>query len=278
MRIEFLYWDECPSHDQALARLREVLAEEGIREKVQLVRVDTDEQARAMAFPGSPTIRLDGADIVPPSELPVGLACRIYLTDDGRVIPLPTKEMIRRALRAAVRDRGGGSIMIPFALPATDGRISRPEDFAQARVFGVIFTCNHCPYAQAWEDRLIRTQRDYADRGVRFVLISANDPARVADDSPERMRTRAQEKAYPFPYLFDETQEVAKAYGATRTPEIFLFDAARVLRYHGAPDDNYEDPGAVRHHYLRDAIEAVLTGATPATAETKPVECTIKWK
>lgn len=102
MRIEFLYWDECPSHDQALARLREVLAEEGIREKVHLVRVDTDEQARALAFPGSPTIRIDGADIVPPSELPLGLACRVYFTDDGRVIPLPTNAIIRRALRTAV--------------------------------------------------------------------------------------------------------------------------------------------------------------------------------
>ena len=170
------------------------------------------------------------------------------------------------------------SRLIPFALPDTEGRLTRSEDFDAAPVLGVIFTCNHCPYAQAWEDRLIALQRAYAGRGVRFVLINANDPARVPDDSPERMRERARAKAYPFPYLFDATQEVARAYGATRTPEIFLFDAARVLRYHGAPDDNYEDPAAVRQPYLRDAVEALLRGAAPPVAETRPVGCTIKWK
>jgi hypothetical protein len=101
MRIEFLYWEECPSHDRALARLREVLAEEGLRAEIDLVRVDTDEQARDLRFPGSPTIRIDGADIVPPAELPPGLTCRVYHTEDGRVTPLPAKETIRRALRAA---------------------------------------------------------------------------------------------------------------------------------------------------------------------------------
>lgn len=170
------------------------------------------------------------------------------------------------------------STLLPFALPGTDGRTYRPEDFAEAKVFGVIFSCNHCPYVRAWEDRLIQIQRDYMDRGVRFVLISANDPAKYPDDSFPQMQRRAQEKAYPFPYLFDESQEVARAYGATRTPEIFLFDARRVLRYHGAPDDNFEDPAAVRRHYLRDALEALLSDQTPPEAETRPVGCTIKWR
>ena len=156
------------------------------------------------------------------------------------------------------------SHVIPFALGGTDGAMHRTEDYAGAPVFGVIFHCNHCPYAQAWEDRLIAVQREYAGRGVRFVLINANDPA------------RAVEKHFPFPYLYDETQEVARAYGATRTPEIFLFDAAGVLRYHGAPDDNYEDPAAAQRHYLRDAVEALLAGRTPPVAQTKPVGCTIK--
>lgn len=170
------------------------------------------------------------------------------------------------------------SRLIPFSLKGTDGRTYRPEDFAQAKVLGVIFTCNHCPYARAWEDRLIRSQRDHANRGVRFVLINSNDPTKVPDDSFDQMKVRAHTKEYPFPYLFDETQEVAKAYGATRTPEIFLFDESRTLRYHGAPDDNYEDPSAVQHHYLRDALEAILAGSVPPTPETKPVGCTIKWK
>jgi peroxiredoxin len=168
--------------------------------------------------------------------------------------------------------------LIPFELPDTEGRTITPDDFPGARVLGVVFTCNHCPYAQAWEDRLIRAQRDYAASGVQLVLISSNDPAKVPDDAPERMRERARAERYPFPYLFDQTQEIARAYGATRTPEIFLFDADRVLRYHGAPDDNYEDAAAVQHPYLRQAIEALLRGAAPPTAETQPVGCTIKWR
>ncbi|HEU5299362.1 MAG TPA: thioredoxin family protein [bacterium] len=170
------------------------------------------------------------------------------------------------------------SRLIPFTLPGTDGRTVRSDAFGGARVLGVVFTCNHCPYAQAWEDRLIRIQRDYAASGVQLVLISANDPAKVPDDAPERMRERARTKDYPFPYLYDQSQETARAYGATRTPEIFLFDSGRMLRYHGAPDDNYEDPAAVQHPYLREAIDALLRGAAPPTPETKPVGCTIKWR
>lgn len=170
------------------------------------------------------------------------------------------------------------SRLIPFALKGTDGKMHQPEAYAGAKVLGVIFHCNHCPYAQAWEGRLIQAQRDFAGRGVQFVLINSNDPVKYPADSFEQMQQRARDRQYPFPYLFDETQKVARQYGATRTPEIFLFDAQRVLRYHGAPDDNYEDPQAVRQPYLRDAIEALLAGTTPPVAETKPVGCTIKWK
>jgi peroxiredoxin len=170
------------------------------------------------------------------------------------------------------------SRLIPFALKGTDGRVHRADDAAKAKVFGVIFHCNHCPYAQAWESRLIQVQRDYAGRGVQLVLINANDPVEYPGDSFEQMQRRAQDKQYPFPYLVDETQDIAKQYGATRTPEVFLFDEKRILRYHGAPDDNYEDVNAVRHPYLRDALDALLAGTPPKVRETKPVGCTIKWK
>ncbi len=170
------------------------------------------------------------------------------------------------------------SRLIPFALKGTDGRVHRADDFAKANVFGVIFHCNHCPYAQAWESRLIQVQRDYAGRGIQLVLINANDPVKYPGDSFDQMQRRAQDKQYPFPYLVDETQDVAKQYGATRTPEIFLFDEKRILRYHGAPDDNYEDVNAVRQPYLRDALDALLAGTPPKIRETKPVGCTIKWK
>ena len=112
------------------------------------------------------------------------------------------------------------SRLISFALKGTDEKVHRPEDYPGAKVLGVIFSCNHCPYAQAWEGRLIQIQRDYAGRGVQFLLINSNDPAKYPDDSFSSMQRRAQEKRYPFPYLFDETQEVARQYGATRTPDL----------------------------------------------------------
>jgi len=167
---------------------------------------------------------------------------------------------------------------ISFALPGVAGKTYSPEDFGEAKALAVIFWCNHCPYVRAWEDRVIAVQHEFAGRGVRFVLINSNDPAKYPEDSFEQMQVRARLKAYPFPYLFDESQEVARRYGATRTPEIFLFDAARTLRYHGAPDDNSEDPQAVRQHYLRDAVEAVLADQAPAVAETPPRGCSIKWR
>jgi hypothetical protein len=103
MHIEFLYWEECPSHELALARLRAVLREEAVEVPVEVILVDTEEQAAARQFPGSPTIRIDGKDVQPPGGNPIGLSCRVYHTDDGRVTPLPTAEMIRRAVRTAVR-------------------------------------------------------------------------------------------------------------------------------------------------------------------------------
>jgi len=170
------------------------------------------------------------------------------------------------------------SKLLTFSLPGTDGKTHSPDQYRQAAILGVVFTCNHCPYAKAWEDRLIKLQRDFAKSGAQLLLISSNDPAKIPDDSFENMKRRSKEKAYPFPYLFDESQEVARSYDATRTPEIFLFDADRVLRYHGAPDDNFENPAAVTHHYLRGAIEALIAGRQPGPTDTKPVGCTIKWK
>jgi peroxiredoxin len=168
--------------------------------------------------------------------------------------------------------------LIPFRLKHVDGNTLGTEDFDSAAALAVIFSCNHCPYVRAWEDRLIELQREYAGRGVQFLLVNSNDARKYPGDSFEQMQARAKEKGYPFPYLHDETQEVARRYGATRTPEIFLFDRARTLRYHGAPDDNFEDPTAVTRRYFREAIEAVLAETAPATSETPPRGCTIKWR
>jgi peroxiredoxin len=162
-----------------------------------------------------------------------------------------------------------GDKAVPFELPGVDDRSHALVDYADKETVAVVFTCNHCPYARAWEDRLINIQADY---------INANDAKKYPDDSFPRMKERSEEKGFNFPYLYDESQEIARAYGASRTPEIFLFDKGGTLRYHGTVDDNYDDPAAVKTAYLREALEAVLAEREPSTAETTPVGCTIKWK
>jgi peroxiredoxin len=170
-----------------------------------------------------------------------------------------------------------GDQVIPFTLPGVDGKDHSPGDYGDKSAVAVIFSCNHCPYVLAWEDRMIELQGEYADR-VQFVAICANDASQYPEDSFPRMKDHAAKKGFNFPYVHDESQEVATAYGATHTPEVFLFDQEGVLRYHGAIDDNYDNPRAVSQRYLRDAIEAVLGGEAPSTAATRPVGCTIKWK
>ncbi len=171
-----------------------------------------------------------------------------------------------------------GNKAVEFELPGIDGKHHRMEDYSDKAAVAVIFTCNHCPYVLAWEDRLIEAQRDYAERGVQLIGICSNDPVKYPSDNFENMQKHAQEKGMNFPYLHDESQEIARAYGAERTPEIFLFDKTGTLRYHGTVDDNYDNPAAVASTYFRDALDAVLAGDPPAVANTAPVGCTIKWK
>jgi peroxiredoxin len=142
----------------------------------------------------------------------------------------------------------------------------------------VIFTCNHCPYAKAWESRIVALGNQLAGRGIGVVAINSNDPKVAADDGYESMQQRAKEKGYAFPYVVDDTSNVARAFGATRTPEVFLFDAAGKLVYHGAVDDNSEDASKVSASYLRDAAEALIAGKPVHTAETKALGCTIKFR
>ncbi len=171
-----------------------------------------------------------------------------------------------------------GNMIIPFTLSGVDGHQHTVSDYNDKAAIVIIFSCNHCPYVRAWEDRMIQIQQDYAAQGVQFLLISSNDGARYPTDSFTSMQERAREKEYPFPYLYDETQDIARAYGAERTPEVFLFDQQGMLRYHGVIDDNYDDPDAVKQPYLRAGLDAVLAGQTPQVATTAPVGCTIKWK
>jgi peroxiredoxin len=164
-----------------------------------------------------------------------------------------------------------------FDLPGVDGRNHSLEEYADASVLVLVQSCNHCPYVLAWEGRISDLQREYADRGVRIVAISSNDATAYPADSFERMIEHAREADYAFDYLYDESQEIARALGSERTPEAFVFDADRRLVYHGAVDDNREED-QVTTHYLRDAIEAALAAETPPVADTPPVGCTVKWR
>lgn len=171
-----------------------------------------------------------------------------------------------------------GSVMPDFKLPGVDGRTYAASDFADRKAMVVIFSCNHCPYVKAYEERMVALQRDYGPRGVQLVAICSNDAANYPDDSFENMKKNAKARGYNFPYLHDETQDVARAFGAEKTPHLFVFDGQRTLAYEGRIDDNHQDPGAVKRHYLREALDAILAGRPVAEPEVFAIGCSIKWK
>lgn len=141
----------------------------------------------------------------------------------------------------------------------------------------VVFTCNHCPYAKAWEQRIVELGNTYAKQGVGVVLVNPNDPKVQAEDRMEVMQERAKSRGMTFPYVTDSTSEVARAFGATKTPEVFLFDAGGKLVYKGAVDDNSEDPAKVKETYLKNALDALLAGKAITNKETKALGCSIKF-
>ena len=169
-----------------------------------------------------------------------------------------------------------GSVAPYFNLPDTLGKNVSIEDF-DSELLIIVFTCNHCPYAKAVEDRLIKLGKEYKN-DVDFVLISSNDSENYPEDSPKKMAERHTEKGYPFPYLFDETQEVAKAYSAVCTPDIFLYNDDRKLEYRGRIDDNWQNPEQVEREELKMAIEAVLNGKAIDFEQKPSMGCNIKWK
>jgi peroxiredoxin len=179
-----------------------------------------------------------------------------------------------------------GSRAPDFSLPGVDGRQYSLQDFAKARLLVVIFTCNHCPTAQYYEDRIKKMAEEYKEKGVAVVAIMPNDPSSVRldelgwtdlSDSFNEMKIRARDRAYNFPYLYDgDSETVARAYGPVTTPHVFVFDAERNLQYTGAIDDS-ERLQSVQNQYLRDALNALLAGQTVPVAKTKVVGCSIKW-
>jgi peroxiredoxin len=164
-----------------------------------------------------------------------------------------------------------------FTLHDTEGAAHAvPADDAPPATVLVV-TCNHCPYVIAWNPRLRAVAEDYAPRGVRFLAINANDASRYPADAPQAMARFVRDQGWPIPYLHDESQAVAHALDAQVTPHVFVLDADQRLRYRGAPDADHTDPSQDAR-YLRDALDAVLAGSEPSTADTRPRGCSVKWK
>ena len=191
------------------------------------------------------------------------------------------------ASAADVKPLAHGSAAPDFDLPGVDGKNHKLADYADAKVLVVVFTCNHCPTAQAYEDRLIKLHEDYKDKGVALVTINPNDPLAVRldelgysdlGDSLEEMKLRAAERKFPFAYLDDgDTQAVSKAYGVLATPHVYVFDADRKLRYQGRIDDSERDAAKVKHDDTRNAIDALLAGKAPPVEKTNVFGCSTKW-
>ena len=161
-------------------------------------------------------------------------------------------------------------------LLGADGERYSIASFNDKRVLTVVFSCNHCPYAKAYEERMVSIQRDYASRGVQLIAINSNDDKSYPEDSYPEMVKRAKEKGFNFPYLRDEDQIVVGEYGAVCTPHVFAFDKARFLRYRGRIDDS-RDPSSVRSHDLRNALDDLLAGRDVRVPDTRPFGCSIKW-
>jgi peroxiredoxin len=158
-------------------------------------------------------------------------------------------------------------------LEGVDGKTHSLDEYADAKLVVLVFTCNHCPVAQAYQDRLIELAEDYQGKGVQVVAINVNN---IEPDKLPAMKERAAEKGFNFPYLYDPSQEIGREYGATVTPHVFVLDQDRKVAYMGSVDDN-QNPDNVTQHYLRDALDALLAGQTPETTSTKQFGCGIKY-
>jgi len=164
-----------------------------------------------------------------------------------------------------------------FDLKGVDGKTHSLADYADKKALVVIASCNHCPTVVEYEDRMVEIQRDYADQAVQLIAINGNETDGHPTDDFDHMVQRAKQKRFNFPYLRDDTQDIIRALGAVRTPEVFLFGPDRTLHYHGRIDDNASNPSAVKRHDLREALDEVLAGKPVTVPKTTPVGCTVKW-
>jgi peroxiredoxin len=175
-----------------------------------------------------------------------------------------------------------GDTAMNFSLKNVDGKMVSLADYKNAKGYIVIFDCNTCPYSKAYNERIIALNKKYAPKGFPVIAVNSNDPSISPGDSFEEMKAQAQKKKYEFPYLFDESQEVARTYGATNTPHVFVLSKTSSneskVSYIGAIDDNSRDAAAVTRKYVEEAVDALLGGNTVSNTKTKAIGCTIKWK
>lgn len=168
-----------------------------------------------------------------------------------------------------------------FSLQNIDGKNVSLADYKDSKGFIITFTCNHCPYAMAYEDRILALNKKYAKAGYPVIAINPNDAIQYPEDNFEAMQVRSKEKKFNFPYLYDESQNIAKQFGATKTPHVFIVQKAGdklVVKYIGAIDDNWEKAADVKEKYAESAIDALLAGKPVVTTSTKAIGCSIKWK
>ena len=177
---------------------------------------------------------------------------------------------------------GVGDYAKDFKLENIDGKTVSLADYNSAKGFIVVFTCNTCPYAKAYESRIIDLDKNYAGKGFPVIAINPNDISQQPGDSMDEMKKRANSKGYTFPYLRDDSQEVAKAFGATKTPHVYLLNKESAGKYKvefiGAIDDSPNDASDVSETYVEDAINSLLSGSKPSITEKRAIGCTIKWK
>lgn len=174
-----------------------------------------------------------------------------------------------------------GDAVSDFKLKNIDGKMLSLSNFSSAKGFIVIFTSNHCPFSKAYEDRMIALSSKYSSQGYQVIAINPNDPDAYEEDSFVNMQNRAKEKGYNFPYLTDESQSVARAFGAVRTPHVFVLKKEadkNIIHYIGAIDDNAQDASSVTKRYVEDAVNNLIAGKPVVTTTTKAIGCAIKWK
>ncbi|MDO4228369.1 MAG: thioredoxin family protein [Capnocytophaga sp.] len=173
-----------------------------------------------------------------------------------------------------------GDVATDFSLKNVDNKMVSLKDLKNAKGYIIVFTCNHCPYAVAYEDRLLALDKKYKSQGFPVVAINPNSPVKQPADSFDKMKERAKEKGFTFPYLFDDGQKIYPKYGATRTPHVFVLEKTNkgnVVKYIGAIDDNHQDESAVTKRYVEDAVDALLQGKEVPVKETKAIGCSIKF-